>query len=414
MTRSGRLIEYGVAFALACAAAAVSPRGIALAAGRADLSFRVTTISMAFALFLLILAIAAATQGRLRRASFYAAALAFPFVLLAGLEAGAVSLRLADVVAPLEDTSALANQDPWPKHLLSESSYYTTPEGFVLYRPWQNGHITFNALGLRTAMPSPKKPGEWRVAISGGSAAWGWRVIDNDTIAVVLQDILRKGGHDAVTVYNFGIGGATLKRELELVEHFRAAYDLDQVLFYTGANDVFSAYIGGTNDRYGPWVGTTVSFELIKTLVRLQAVSTPPAASTLQWLDEAVLPAALRNNTLRTDIAAADAYCRGAKLVCDFALQPMMFDRPAHPGAEARMAETLGRIYPRMDVLARQMYRDAVASGPAGRVFDLSDTFTRATQPLFLDTVHLNEAGNRIVAERLAPIVIARVPQPRS
>ena len=410
MTRPGRLIEYGVAAVFVCAALAVSPQGIALATGRADLSFRVTVISLAFVVFLLIIAFAAATQGRLRRATFYAAALAFPFVLLAGLEAGAVAVRLADVVAPLEDTSTLTNQKPWPKHLLSETSYYTTPEGLVLYHPWRNGDISFNALGLRTAMPSPKQPGEWRVAVSGGSAAWGWRVIDADTIAVVLQGLLRRGGHGNVTVYNFGIGGATLKRELALLQHFRALYEIDQVLFYTGANDVFSAYMGATNSRYGPWVGTTVSFELMKTLVRLQAVATAPAPATLQWLDDAVLPAAIKENTLRAGIAATDAYCREAKLVCDFALQPMMFDRPVHPGAEARMAATLARIYPRMNVLARQMYRDAVASGPPGRVFDLSDTFQQAAQPLFLDTVHLNEAGNRIVAERIAPIVTAHVP----
>lgn len=194
MTRASRHSEYLVAAALAGIAFAISPLGIAFVTGRADLSFRVNTISLIFVALVAAAAAAVLAQGRLRLAFFYVLAWIVPLVLLAGLEGVAVAIRLADRVAPLEDTSLLANKTPWPKHLLSNSSYYTTPEGFVLYRPWQGDGIAFNALGLRTAMPTPKAPGEWRIAVTGGSAAWGWRVVDADTIPVRLQEILRRAG----------------------------------------------------------------------------------------------------------------------------------------------------------------------------------------------------------------------------
>ena len=409
MVRNGRYTEYIAAAGVALVAFLVSPLGIEIITGRPDLSFRINVISLTCVLFLLALVAAVLAQGWLRRVFFYVVVFTFPFAALAGMEAVALSVQLADIVAPLEDTSLLANKAPWPKHLLSDSSYYTTPEGFILYHPWQGGGVSFNALGLRTAMPTPKAPGEWRIAVTGGSAAWGWRVVDADTIPARLQQILRRQGHANVTVYNFAIGGATLKQELALLKHYRDNYALDQVLFYTGGNDAALSYVSSTNARY-PWLGNTMSFELVKTMMRLQAMWNTPSPQMLQHLDSDVLPAVLKKNTLRVGIAAADEYCRAAKLVCDFALQPMMFDRKTHFGVEAVMARTLARVYPRMDVLTRDMYRDALALGPARHVYDLSHIFEPTQAPLFLDFIHLNEEGNRIAAEQIASIVSARLP----
>jgi lysophospholipase L1-like esterase len=399
-----------VAAALAVAALVISPLGIELITGRADLSFRVNVISLTFVVFLVAVIAALLAQGRLRRACFYAVAWTFPFAALAGMEGMAVLVQLADRVAPLEDTSLLANKAPWPTHLLSDSSYYTTPEGFVLYRPWHGGGITFNTLGLRTAMPTLKAPGEWRVAVTGGSAAWGWRVVDADTIPVRLQEILRREGHNNVTVYNFGIGGATLKQELALLKHFRDSYSIDQVLFYTGGNDVFGAYLDAVNKRSGPWAGSAATFELIKVAARLQAIWSEPSAPVLQWLDNEALPAALKIDMLPQAIAEADDYCRASKLRCDFVLQPMLYERRSHTGAEARIMQTLLRVYPRIDALTARMFGDAMKFGPADRMHDFAHIFDWTEQPFFLDFIHLNEAGNRIAAERIAPIVAPGLP----
>jgi lysophospholipase L1-like esterase len=259
-------------------------------------------------------------------------------------------------------------------------------------------------------MPTPKAPGEWRIAVTGGSAAWGWRVRDSDTIPVQLQDVLRRAGHDNVTVYNFGIEGATLKKELALLKHFRPIYAIDQVLFYTGGNDAYDAYLSAIKKRSGPWSVDITAFELTKTATRLQAMWSEPPPQLLQWLDREALPAALKNDTLREGIAAADNYCRTTALRCEFALQPMLFARTPRHGPEVRLAQTFRRIYPRFGALTAQMYRDALAAGPAGRVTDLSHILDRNSQPFFLDAIHLNEAGNRAVAERLMPIIAPGLP----
>jgi lysophospholipase L1-like esterase len=262
---------------------------------------------------------------------------------------------------------------------------------------------------LRTALPTPKRPGEWHIAVTGGSAVWGWRVRDANTIPVQLQNILRHGGHPNVSVYNFGIEGATLKAELALLERFRETYSIDQVLFYTGGNNAIDAYISRVRNRSGPWNSELATFELVKALVRFQAVHSEPSPQTLHWLDTEVLAAALKNNTLRREMAAAVDYCRRTALHCDFALQPMLLQRKVLSGTDAAMARAFRRVYPRFGELTERLYQEALADGPTGHVFDLTAIFDKSAQPVFQDLIHLNEAGNHIAAEQIAPIVAARL-----
>jgi hypothetical protein len=247
MSWAGRSGDYLFAAGLAIAAFVISPLGIKLISGRLDLSFRIVVISLTFDLFLVALLAAVLTRGRLRRACFYVLAVLFPLALLAGLEAAAVSLDLANRIAPLEDTSLYSRKRALPPHLLSDAHTYTTEDGLKLYRPWRGDGIVLNTLGLRATMPTPKMPGEWRIAITGGSAVWGFRVLDADTIPVRLQNSLRRNGHPNVAVYNFGIVGATVKQELALLKRFRETYAIDQAVFYTGGNDVVMSYRNAVN-----------------------------------------------------------------------------------------------------------------------------------------------------------------------
>jgi hypothetical protein len=410
MARTDRLIEYLVAAGLAATVFVISPVGIKLFTGRADLTFRVNVISVTCDLFLIAVIAAILARGRLRRTCFYAVVWTFPFAVLAVVEAAALSIRLADRIAPLEDTSTLTHRGAWPARLMSDARFYNDTDGLRLYRPWTGDGVTLNQLGLRTPPPTPKRPGGWRIAVTGGSAVWGWRVTDADTIPQRLQDALHRAGHANVAVYNFGIEGATLKQELTLLKRFRDAYAIDQVLFYTGANDVTAAYLNATSARSGPWVANAITFELIKTAIRLQTLLSNPSPELQQWLDNVVLPSALKNNTLRESIVSADQYCRAAKLRCDFALQPMLFGRKTYPGTEAGLVRTFARVYPLIDVLNMGMYREALAAGPAGHIFDLSNIFNETSQPFFIDQTHVNEAGNRIATEHVLPIVSARLP----
>jgi hypothetical protein len=146
-------------------------------------------------------------------------------------------------------------------------------------------------------------------------------------------------------------------------------------------------------------------FELAKAARRLSAMLDGVSPATLATLDRDLLPRMLRNNSLREGIVAADAYCRASAIRCSFVLQPMLLVRKNPVPPEDRIARTLELVFPRLDVLIGKMYRDSIAAAPRDRAHDLSNFFDNATRPFFVDTVHLNEAGNRLVAEALLPLV---------
>jgi lysophospholipase L1-like esterase len=404
MAQARRVADYAAAVAIAALAVAINPLVILLVTGRPDLSLRVNVVGITFDAFLVAILCALLTRGRARELFFHLVAWTFPLVLLAGLEGAALSLRLADRIALLEDTSLLLHRNRW---VASESRWAMTPEGFRLYRPWVGDGIVINDLGLRTAPPKPKAPGDWHVAVTGGSAVWGWRILDADTIPVRLQEALHQQGHTNVSVYNFGIEGATVAQELALLKHFRDIYGIDQVVFYTGANDVFSSYLGAASpwQRTGPFWDALSTFELIRAVERIATTWREPSAERLAQLDELVLPQILRNSSLRKGVVAATDYCRTVMIRCDVVPQPFLLRRKSPTGSEVAIAQTLKRVYPRLDVLSSQLYRDAAAAAPADQIQDFSSVFDQTVQQVFVDSTHLTETGNELVAARLGPII---------
>ena len=175
---AGRVATAAVTAVLALA---ISPWGIAYLTGRNGLSFRIALVSAVLAAFMLVIAAAALATGRARRFTFHVVALALPLALLAGLEAAAIAVNLADRIAPVEDLSVYPAAASWPGHLLSPGRYDDS-HGVRLYVPWHGDGIAINELGLRTDAPQPKQPGEWRIAVTGGSTVWGAYVRDADTI----------------------------------------------------------------------------------------------------------------------------------------------------------------------------------------------------------------------------------------
>src|SRR5262249_62206627 len=97
----------------------VSPIGIRFVTGRLDLSLRITVLSLTFGAFLLVLAGAVPSRGRMKVVLFYLLMLTFPLVVLAAIEAAAIAFHLADRFAPLEDMSTLVNRSGWPAHFMS-------------------------------------------------------------------------------------------------------------------------------------------------------------------------------------------------------------------------------------------------------------------------------------------------------
>jgi lysophospholipase L1-like esterase len=407
---SNRTVDYFTAVIMAGLAFAISPFAIRLLTGRSELGFRAFLLSVTFDLFLLLVAGAVLARGRWRRFFFALIACALVFVLLAALETLAGAANLSDRVAMFQDLSTIKRGSDWgpgKNHLAAEK------DGFVLYRPWSGNGVTINEHGLRTSPPSPRSPGEHRIAVVGSSETWGFRLADADTIPALLQTALRGHGLGEISVYNFGIEDATMARELALLRHFKDIYDIDQVVFVAGASDLYGEYFaiqGEPLDRTR--TGSRIaSFELYRTIERLRSTWFEPSPDRLAAIDAryAARPAEKRSG-LANGIVDADSYCTSAGLRCDFVLQPLLLFRRTLSGTEPKIAQTYRRQYPRLDVLASQIYHEALALRLASQVHDLTAVFDHSPAQFFIDEVHLNEAGNTVLVDTLLPIVTTKTP----
>lgn len=267
--------------------------------GRTELGFRPLLLIVTFELFLLLVAGAVLARGRARRVFFAFIACTLPLVLLAALETLAGAVHLSDRVAMFQDMSTIkrgSNWGPGKNHIAPEQ------DGFVLYRPWSGNAVTINRLGLRTAPPSPKAPGEHRIAVVGSSETWGFRLADADTIPALLQAALHEDGHGEISVYNFGIEDATMARERALLRHFKDIYDIDQVLFVAGASDLYSEYFAIQGDLHASRMDRRIAgFELYRTIERIRSTWFEPSPDRLARLDAQISarPAAKSSGTPR-------------------------------------------------------------------------------------------------------------------
>jgi hypothetical protein len=80
-------------------------------------------------------------------------------------------------------------------------------------------------------------------------------------------------------------------------------------------------------------------------------------------------------------------------------------------GPEIKLDRALRHVYPRYEEVFTTMYRSTLDTGLP--VFDSSGVFDTSDEPVFIDVAHLNEAGNRRAAERIAQIASVDAPKLR-
>jgi len=95
-------------------------------------------------------------------------------------------------------------------------------------------------------------------------------------------------------------------------------------------------------------------------------------------------------------------------LRCDFFLNPLILSCKSTFCRQSPIAGVVARVYRGMDRLMGWMYADALSHVPAEQIADLRDAFDQADQPIYTDFVHVNEEGNRLIAERIAKILNER------
>jgi hypothetical protein len=372
------------------------------------------------------------TAGRLLRDGWLILGIAI--LLFCLLEAGARLVLLAGRWASpeIERTQADTYSDSaWLKAYHEEfaRSYPLRWRPYVYWRrkPYRGEYINVDTNGLRmTPTPAPSAPASaqpLKIFIFGGSSLWGTGARDAFTIPALIASELQHDGLN-VEVTNFGETGYVSTQELiALLLELRAGRRPDVVVFYDGVNDTFSAFqqrrpglpqnenhrVADFNlsrddpTRQGRFLLREMArrlamVDLTRRLLRrsgaADSVSPRPGYDSLAGL---VVRTYLSNLEL---LQSLSEHYRFEPLAY---WQPTIFQKSRLTKYEsverAKAAEMAGFF--------EETYARMESSAPDGLVHDLSQVFADWPDPVYIDWMHLGEAGNAVIAQRIARDILA-------
>jgi lysophospholipase L1-like esterase len=294
-------------------------------------------------------------------------------------------------------------------------------------KPYTGKYINIDEKGLRrTIFPideSVKKKPVEKVFMFGGSTMWGSGVRDEFTLpSLVGSGLAKQAIHTEVT--NFGESGYVSTQEMtELFLQLREGKIPDLVVFYDGANDIFSAYQQGKagipqnennrekefNSLRSKKRSLMVFFESLKTLSTIKFIigliqpemkPLPYSGSEIQKLATETIEVYLKNIT--TINLWAKEY--GFKVI--FYWQPTIFNKPELSDFEKLEAEKYGFI---KDIVhAADVHDSNIKADLESSVFyNISDIFRNESKLVFIDYCHVSEYGNSVIANKMTEDIAA-------
>ena len=313
----------------------------------------------------------------------------------------------------------------------AEGYWHEFREAFrVRYRPyigWQRRdfagqHINIEGGVRRTWRAAESAAGDPRVFVLGGSTAWGTGARDDGTIPSWLAR-LSAGAGATLDVVNLGESGYQSWQEtLGLAERCAAGDVPDVAVFYDGINDVFARVqrpegarphlnqgraarrYDATRDGHRPMAGLWAMYQHFSLTMHLLRETGGSASgggdlaggAAASLADRAVVEYLANQRVVR---ALAREY--GFEVL--FVWQPTAYTRASPSAEEVGHAEAPGP-------LVGAMYRHATARlRDDGGTVDASGALDGLRGTVYSDWMHLNEDGNRAVAELILEHVTARL-----
>jgi hypothetical protein len=257
---------------------------------------------------------------------------------------------------------------------------------------------------------TPRRPGRPQIVLLGGSAAFGW-LLPSDQATFAWRLAERMTTYDVINAAVIGFQSA---QELSLVVHRLDNPHVTAYVAFDAWNDLFDPVVDSTLMRPLPVLGFNNTFLVIQDQLWDFYRSQEGAVAERRRLVSPRLPqmpmdayAGLVTETYLRNVERMHAFARARGAHFLLVLQPEVGSKPL-PSAEER--DTLAR-WERLKGYVRSGFperyatmRKAATEFCAGRgipSLDVSSAqeFRAEDATLFIDAVHLNERGNRLVSD---------------
>ncbi len=304
-------------------------------------------------------------------------------------------------------------------------SFHGTPHGATTTKD-RNGpeetivEIRLNELGFRIekALHRTKPAGETRVFVLGSSTVFNGTPLSM-SIPGQIENCFRENGRTDVEVYNFGLVSSVSGQELSLLVHLLSSYEPDAVVVFNGGNDVCLPA------NFDPRPGYPYNFYAYESALR--KVRHTVTGNQFQWVyegngldyDVSTLRKACGYGTEEWEMAIAVKYLENVVKMGRFArgcgfklfafLEPILFLKEPLSGKERNLPTGyhgiegfdvyVRRQYERIRAMLR--YLQKAESDSRFVLTDLSPVFQGYDRDIYLDFRHVNNEGNRRIAEHI-------------
>ena len=300
-----------------------------------------------------------------------------------------------------------------------------TPEPGSSGKGWSTDSHGFRNNGpLRAAPGTDTARTEIRIAVTGGSTAWGVGVTDDQTLPAMLQKLLvdRCQG-SKVVVWNAAISAQTSGQERRRFETDVLPLKPDIHIAFTGFNDIYNSYTGllpHQNRDYfevGKHFGAKGVDDFIPEIPKLEDyfLRTSYLASLAYFrltYDHARVAEAINRRAASTDVTI-DSSLRTARIFSNWAedygyeffyvLQPSVYSTgkrlTTNEIAIRKSDEEFGNFHSR----GYSKLKDALLRGGGMVNFvDADLAIANEEKDLFIDNVHFGDRGYSMLAEYMA------------
>lgn len=302
------------------------------------------------------------------------------------------------------------------------------PAPYVIYRyipNYSSPVMTTNSLGYRgEEFEKAKEDGEYRIIVLGGSTAMGHLASSDEAVfSAVLEDRLNStasAGDTRYRVYNMAVGSYISAQELATLQFVALDYDPDMVITFDGVNDL------ATRDLENPPF-FKVESQLYQQLNqgRMFALFAAGAQRTLSSNSKlySILHFLLTSRQKRQaeisndDVASSAAfYTRNLGKLSRLAeahdiahlaiFQPIL--TPEAKKVRTEKEKVISKKYTSFNAeLSDQMFETsrAVLESEGFTLHDFRGIFRDVEENIFYDHVHVNDEGNRLIAEAMVKLV---------
>jgi len=303
-----------------------------------------------------------------------------------------------------------------------------TPEPNSIGKGWStdaHGFRNNGSLRLSSGQDTPLK--KIKIAVTGGSTAWGVGVTDDQTLPAVLQKLLADRCQGSkVIVWNAAISAQTSGQERRRFETDILPLKPDIHIAFTGFNDIYNSYTGvlpHQNRDYfevGKHFGVRGVDDFIPGLPKpddyfLRISYLVSLASFRLTYDPARVAEAINRRAADTDVTI-DSSLRTARIFSNwskdygyeyfYVLQPSLYSTrkilTSNEIAIKQSDEEFGKFHSRgYSTLKDGLLREARGSLQLNFV-DADLAIANEEQDLFIDNVHFGDRGYSMLAEYMA------------